>query len=251
MSEIIKFENVYFKHENNDSLVNFTYSLDQGENLVIFGPENSGLELIGAIIAGFIKDYQGSVTYKGREIKSLNYIDTYAIRKEIGYIQKDYGLISNMTVFENIALPLRYHSQLSGQEIDEIVNDYVKEMNLEHCKNLRPVYLRKSEILRTAYLRSIAFDPDLILVEHSLEGQCQLNAQTFLKNLKKESFSKSRSAIFITFYPRLFTDLGDKFIMLYDGHAVFNGNRSDFTSTENKYVRQYLESSLEGPMKIL
>ena len=251
MSEIIKFENVNYKHENNDFLLDFTFSLESGENLVIFGPENSGLELISAIIAGLIKDYQGIVRYKGREIKSLDYLDTYAVRKEIGYLQKDYGLISNMTVFENIALPLRYHSQLSGREIDKVVNDYIKEMNLEHCRNLRPVNLKKSEKLKTAYLRSIAFDPDLILVEHSLEGQCQINAQTFLKNLKKESFSKSKSVIFITFYPRLFTDLGDKFLMLFNGEIVFNGNRSDFTSTDNEYVRQYLESNLEGPMKIL
>lgn len=250
IEEIIKFDHVNYTHVNNESLVDFSFSLCKGENLVIFGPESSGLELISSIIAGLTRDYQGSVFYKGREIKSLDYLDTYAIRKEIGYMQKDYGLISNMTVFENIALPLRYHSQLSGREIDNIINKYIKGMNLEHCRNLRPVNLKKSEILRTTYLRSIAFNPDLLLVEHSLEGQCQINAQTFLRSLKKESFSKSKSVIFITFYPRLFTDLGDKFIMLFDGKIVFNGNRQEFISTENEYVRQYLESRLEGPMNI-
>ncbi|MBN2038713.1 MAG: ATP-binding cassette domain-containing protein [Spirochaetes bacterium] len=250
-AEIIKFENVSYKLENSNALNDFSFTLNKGENLVIFGPENSGLEIICAITAGLIKVYQGSVNFKGREIKTLDYLDSYSVRKEIGYLQKDYGLISNMTVFENIALPLRYHSHLSGFEIDNLVNNLIEQMNLWHCKDLRPVNLRKSEVLRTAYLRAVSFDPELILVEHSLEGQCQINAQTFLRSLKKESFSGSKSVIFITYYPRLFTDLSDNFIMLFEGNTVFSGNRSDFISTDNEYVRQYLESSLEGPMKIL
>jgi phospholipid/cholesterol/gamma-HCH transport system ATP-binding protein len=250
VEKILKLENVSYKSEK-DILDNISFSLNTGENLVLFGPENSGIEIICSIISGLIKTYEGDVFYKGKSVKSFGYLETHNYRRQIGYLQRDYGLISNMTVFENISLPLKYHSDLSSDEIERITDESIREMNLVHCKNLRPVKLTRSEKLKTAYLRSIAFDPDLILIEHSLAGQCLINVQTFMRSLKKESHSKTRSLIFVTYDPMLFTDLSDKYIMFYNGNIVFKGSRKDLSLTDNQYLKQYLESSIEGPMEIM
>ncbi len=248
--ELLKLNNVSYKSER-VILNNISFSLRKGENLVIFGPENSGIEIICPIISGLTNKYDGEVLYKGRSVKSYDYLETHNYRRQIGYLQSDYGLISNMTVFENISLPLKYHSELSTTEIESITDHYIREMNLLHCKNLRQVDLTRSETLKTAYLRSIIFNPDMILVEHSLAGQCLINVQTFIRSLRKESFSNAKSVVFITFDPLLFTDLSDKFIMLYNGNLVFEGSRKDFSLTDNQYLQQYLKSSIDGPMEIM
>lgn len=248
---LLRLENVTYESETGESLRDVSFTLKKGEKLVIFGPERSGLESVCPIIAGLVKDYIGHVYYKEKSIKTFDYIEMHNYRKEIGYLQRDYGLINNMNVFENISLPLEYHSELTGDEIEKKVNGYIREMNLDNCRDLRPVNLTRSEKLKTAYLRSIVFNPDLILVEHSLASQCMLNIQTFLKNMINNSLTESKSVIFITYNPMQFFGFTDRYVMLYNGRVVFDGTKEDYFSGKNPYIYQYIESSLSGPMEIM
>jgi ABC-type transporter Mla maintaining outer membrane lipid asymmetry ATPase subunit MlaF len=160
-------------------------------------------------------------------------------------------LISNMSVLENISLPLKYHSNLSSFEIEEFVNKHIKGMGLTHCKNLRPVRLTRSERLKTAFLRSIILSPDLLLLEHPVDGQCLFNVQFFFEALKTALLKKLKSAIFITYNPKLFIDLADKFIMLDKGLIVYSGSRTDFLTIENQYLKQYFDLLSDGPMTVI
>ncbi|MFH0974992.1 MAG: ATP-binding cassette domain-containing protein [Spirochaetota bacterium] len=250
-TELLKIENLTYKSDKNDLLIDISFSVKKGENVVIFGPEDSGIEIICPMIAGLISGYQGDIFFKGKSIKSLNYIETHDYRKEMGYLQRDYGLISNMSVFENISLPLKYHSKLSSIEIEELVNNKIKAMNLEHCKNQRPVNLKRSEKLKTAFLRSIVLSPDLLLLEHSVESQCVFNIQSFFNALNVESLTGTKSFIFVTYDPKLFVNLANKFIMLYKGNIVFSGSRAEFASADTQYLQQYLYALSDGPMILL
>lgn len=249
--DILKLNNVSFKSGRDESIADISFSLKKGENIVLFGPEESGLNILCQLISGMEQDFSGDIFYKGRPIKSFQYLENHKYRKEIGYIQRNYGLISNMTVEENISLPLKYHSNLSTHEIKEIVSNYIKELELEHCAKFRPVNLLRSETLKAAYIRSIVLNPDLLLVENALEGQCMLNVQTFLDALKKKSLDEGISVVIVTYYPRLFAEFSNKFIMLYDGRIVFEGSREELLASENPYLKQYFSTSTIGPMKIL
>lgn len=248
---LLTLENVSFDQGRGKILRDISFSVKQGENIVIFGPEESGVHILCPVISGMEPGFNGEIYYKGKPIKNFDYIENHQYRKDLGYLQNNYGLINNMTVEENISLPLKYHSNLSTGEIRELVDHYINELHLNHCRNYRPVNLLRSEILKTAFIRSISLEPDILLVENALEGQCQINVQTFLDVLKKECLDKGTSAIIITYYPRLFADYSDRFAMLYNGEIVFTGNREDLFSSGNKYLQQFLNSSIEGPMEIL
>ncbi len=249
--ELLEFENISYSSEKYESLFNVSFSIKKGESAVIFGPEDSGIENICPIIAGLFEGYKGNVYYKGRDIRSLDYLEAHQYRKGLGYLQRDYGLISNMSVLENIALPLKYHSNLSTIEIEELVNKQIKGMGLNHCRNLRPVRLTRSERLKTAFLRSIILNPDLLLLEHPVDGQCFFNAQFFFQALKTALLTKSKSAIFVTYHPKLFIDLADRFIMLDKGLIVYSGSRADFSASDNQYLKQYFNLLPDGPMTVL
>lgn len=249
--ELLRFDNVSYISEGIDSLIDLSFQLQRGDNLVIFGPENSGVNLVSPLIAGLIDSFEGDIYYKGRSIKDFDYSVMLNYRKDLGYIQSNYGLINNMTVVENIALPLKYHSKLVSHEIDRVVSEFVKELNLGHCSNLRPVDLLRSETLKASYARAVALDPELLILEHALEGQCLLNVQTLLNSVKKRAALRNSSIIFITYEPERFLEYSDRFMMLHHGNVVFEGNRDEFTEAENRYLLQYLRSTVEGPMKIL
>jgi phospholipid/cholesterol/gamma-HCH transport system ATP-binding protein len=249
--ELLKLENITYKSEKYESLSNVSFSVKKGESVVIFGPEDSGIEILCPIIAGLINGYQGDILYKGKSVKSMDYLETHAYRKQLGYVQRDYGLISNMSVLENISLPLKYHSNLSSLEIEEFVDKHIKGMNLTHCRNRRPVNLTRSERLKTAFLRSIILSPDLLLLEHPIDGQCIFNVQAFFQALKTALLMKAKSAIFITYHPKLFIDLVDRFIMLNKGNIVYSGSRADFSLTHNHYLQQFLNNLPNGPMAVI
>jgi ABC-type transporter Mla maintaining outer membrane lipid asymmetry ATPase subunit MlaF len=249
--ELLRLENVSYISDNSESLIDISFSLKKGDNLVLFGPENSGIDIICYLIAGLEDQFDGDIFYKNRPIKNFDYIEMHEYRKGIGYLQRDYGLINNMSVEENISLPLKYHSRLSSKEIGTFVNNLIEELNLGHCRKLRPSDLLNSETLKTAYARSIALNPDMLMIEHALESQCLINTRTFLDNLKKRDINEGKTIIFITYEPEIYFDLADKFIMLYNGNIVFSGGKNDLAAQGNRYVEQYIKSSLTGPMRIL
>jgi phospholipid/cholesterol/gamma-HCH transport system ATP-binding protein len=249
--ERLRFDEVTCFGEHSVDLVDFSFTLNEGENVVIFGPENSGISLICPLIVRSIPDFEGTIYYRGQSIREFNYVELHNYRTQLGYLQAGYGLINNMTVEENILLPLRYHSNLSSAEAAQKVNELIKELRLEHCRNLRPVDLLKYEMLNTAYARAIALNPDIILLEHALETQCLINAQIYLASIRKRIFRQGCSVIVVTYEPERYSHFANSFIMLYKGNKVFEGDRDAFLSCQNPYLKQYMEASLEGPMKIV
>lgn len=249
--ERLRFDEVTCFGVNSISLIDFSFTLREGENLVIFGPENSGISLICPLVVGSIAHFEGAIYYRGQSIKDFNYVELHNYRTQLGYLQAGYGLINNMSVEENILLPLRYHSALSSEEAMQKVDELIKELRLEHCRNLRPVDLLKYETLNTAYARAIALNPDIILLEHALETQCLINAQIYLASIRKRIFRQGCSVIVVTYEPERYSHFADSFIMLYKGNKVFEGDREAFLEQKNPYLKQYMDASLEGPMKIV
>ena len=203
-NELLQVNNVSYDRSLFSSLRDVSFSVNKGESVVLFGPENSGLNMVPLIIAGIEENFSGTVFFKGQNVCTSDVIRKNTMRQQLVYLPRNYGLISNMSVEENIALPLRYHSQLSEDEVRARVDMLVDELQLDYCRDLRPVNLMQFEILKTAYARAIALDPDLLIVDHALEGQCLLNALTFMSQLKARCDNSSKTTVISTYEPERF-----------------------------------------------
>ncbi len=249
--EIVKLENVSLASAGKLVIDNLSISICLGDDIVFFGPENSGIDYICQLVVDAAGEFEGDVYYNGNPVKKFDEIEVHNFRKGFGYLQRSFGLINNMSVFENIALPLRYHSRLTTREVDEMVVSMIEYLKLEHCRSSRPVHLAASELLRTAFGRAIALDPDLLLIEHPLEGQCLINVQVFMAALQNRAFAPHKSVIIVTHRPELYIEMSERFVMLHEGKIVFDGSRDEFIRAENPYVAQYLGASIDGPMKMV
>ena len=251
MSGFLVVENVSYEAGGIKYLQDISFSVERGENVVFFGPENSGLHLLCSLLMGFINATEGDIRYNGSSINKLDYIGRHNYKKEIGYLHQNYGLISNMTAEENISLPLQYHSQMSNDEIRNYVKRILYDLNLESCKSFRPVDLSNSEILRTAYARATVLDPGLLLIEHAFEGQSPMNLLSFMDVLKKRLEKNDKAVLFITYQPEYFLDVADRFFMLFNGRMVFSGAPDEYLNSDNPYLNQYKNLTSEGPMVFL
>ncbi len=249
--EIVTLENVSYSSEGVRLINDVSISICLGEDIVFFGPENSGIDCICQLIVNAAGEFDGNIFFGGRPVKDFDEIEVHNFRKGFGYLQRNFGLINNMSVFENIALPLRYHSSLTSREVDERVESMIEYLKLEHCASRRPVHLSSSELLRTSYGRSIALDPDLLLIEHPLEEQCLLNVQVFMSALQNRAFAPHKSVIIVTYRPELYIEMAERFVMLHEGRIVFDGSPDDFARAENPYVRQFHQASIDGPMRMM
>jgi ABC-type transporter Mla maintaining outer membrane lipid asymmetry ATPase subunit MlaF len=244
-------QNVTYSENNIKYIDDITFSLEAGDHAVIFGPEGSGVTKLFDLIIQANPKYEGDIFYKGKSTKTLDYFGQLMHKRNIGYVHGDYGLLSNMTVEQNISLPLEYHSDLPASEIKENVEAIIYKLNLGHCKKLRPIDLTGSEILKTAFARAIVMDPDLLYIEHAFKSQCPLNIKPVTEFIFKRFERHDKSLILITYYPQDFIDISDSFIMFFNGKIVFSGMREDFLNSDNPYLMQYKNNSIEGPMVIL
>ncbi len=250
MQKLLALENIKFESDSYSKLNNISFSMDTGENIVLFGLENSGLENLFLIMTLIKKDFSGNIIFKNRLINEMNIVELNQTRKDMVYLQSSLGLIGNMNLEDNIALPLTYHSTMSDNEIAERVNQLLDEMHLQKFRKQMPTELRFSQLLSTAYARAIAMNPDLLLMEHPLENQSLMNVLPFMSSLKKRCYSDNKSVIIITYKPKYFLDYSRRFIMIHKGEVVFDGSGEELKSETNPFVRQYLKNSLEGPMDL-
>ena len=248
MDKLLIFDNVSCNDYGTPALQNLSFDINYGENVVIFGPEHSGNELLCPLIAGFIDITYGDIIYNGVSLKNMDYIGKLEHKKKVGYLHYSSGLISNMSVEQNISLPLQYHSKMSNTEITEHVNNLIKELRLEKYKGLRPFSLSRTERLKTAYARATVFDPDLLMIEHAFEGQSLIQLLPLFDLLTKREEQKDKSILFITFEPHNFIKMAHKFIMFFDNKIVFSGGPDEFLNSDNPYLRQYKDMSQDGPM---
>ena len=248
MDKLLIFDDVSCKDYGVDTLKNISLDIERGENVIIFGPENSGQQLLCPLIAGSAEILEGDIYYNDKSIKNLNFLDKIKYKKEIGYLSRVAGLFSNMTVEENISLPLQYHSHMTALEIKQYVEELMSELSLTTCKDKRPLDLSRAEVLKTAYARATVFDPDLVMIEHAFDGQSHLHLLSFFDVLSKRVERKEKAIIFVTFNPQSFLSIAHKLIMFYGNRIVFTGTPDEYLNTENPYVVQYRIMSKSGPM---
>jgi phospholipid/cholesterol/gamma-HCH transport system ATP-binding protein len=249
MVPLLEFNNV--SCDSDDVLENVSFAVYPGENAMFFGVEGSGLKIVTPLILSVEGLYDGDILYKGKVIRSLDYLGKLSYKNDIGYVHGDYGLISNMNVEQNISLRLEYYSEYSIADIREITERLMRELGIIDKRKARPVELTSSQIFRTAYGRAVAHDPDLLIIEHAFMGQSPLNIRSFMDVLKKRVENPDKSVIFVTYEPQKFVDFADTFHMLYRGRIVFTGTRQEFLESDNPYLVQYRNTSLQGPMDIL
>jgi phospholipid/cholesterol/gamma-HCH transport system ATP-binding protein len=246
-SPILSFKDV--SHEvDGDRLENFSFNLYHGQNVVFFGPEKCGKDLILPLATGKMHPKSGSVFFLSTDISKLSQTELYTLRKNFGYLLQNYGLINNLSVEANILLPLRYHEVKDEDEVKNTLNELLSFYHLKEKKDLRPFSLTESEKLRTSFLRALIINPRMIFIDSIENGQDPLKLSQFL-DLAKIYFAAHDTAYLVTTYHvEIFVNHVNDFCLLYEGKIVFHGNGDITESPENPYLKQYLARCANGPI---
>ena len=157
MSRAIELSDVVVELETEEQAAHISLAVDPGEFVVLLGPNRAGKSLILELCAGLVTPQRGRVRVLGEEWVELSDQGRVKLRTRIGTVLQLPGLLSNMTVFNNAALPLRYHrSTLSDRDIDRVVTGHLKALGLAQLRDRFPAQLNPGEIRCATIARAMA-----------------------------------------------------------------------------------------------
>ncbi len=166
--------------------------------VAVLGSDASGVDQLAAYALALQAPPAGRVLVHGRDLATLPYREALAARRAVGYLPADDGLLHNLTLSENVALPLRFGSRLTETQIRSRVGVILAQLRLADVGVRRPADATGEQRRRAALARALAFDPDLVLLEHPFDGLTDRDAAELLELARGgESAAGSRRTVFI------------------------------------------------------
>ena len=236
----IKVENLTKIFDGKKVLNNISFEVDEGSTLAIVGFSGSGKSTVLKIIAGLIKADEGKISLSSDEVALVFYYS---------------ALFDSLNIFDNISFALHERKDLrkkyNKEEIKKIVEEKLKVVGLEGIENKYPHELSGGMQKRVSFARAIVTNPNVILYDEPTAGLDPITStviENYINTLKREL---GVTSIIVTHQLSTIKNCADKVIMFYGGNIVFEGTPEEMMRSENPYAKQFINSSIEGPMQML
>ncbi len=220
---------------------------------VIMGLSGSGKSTIIKHIVGLLKPDEGSIMVDGIDVAKADEDQIFAVRKKVGFLFQSGALFDSMNVYENVAFPLREHTNLGEKVILKKVERALEMVGLKPNEVLRlfPDELSGGMRKRVGLARTVIMEPEIILYDEPTTGldpiTCDLISQMIL-HLQSEL---NVTSVLISHDIKESFKVGDYFAFLFEGKILEYGDRESFKKSSNPYVKQFLEGESQGPIKIV
>lgn len=227
-----------------------TLAVYEGETLVVFGESGSGKSTILKLILRLLVPDRGSIHVFGRDIVRMSYEEAAKIRRRIGMVFQYAALFDSLTVYENVAYPLREHGHRSEAEIEHTVREKLEFVDLDPDQVMTqlPGELSGGMRKRVGIARAIAADPEIVLYDEPTAGLDPVTSQRIFELLRDEQRASGATVIMVSSdLDRLLT-VTDRVGMLYKGRLIFDGTTEEAKASHEPRVRQFVHGLTEGPL---
>ena len=239
MSDVIEVKN--FMKRFGTKLVHkgVSFSVRRGECLGLIGGSGVGKSVICRSLIGLEKPDSGEVWIDGAEISKLNESELLPIRKKVAYVFQNGALFDSMSVYENLAYPLREHTKLKEPEIRKRIMDQLEEFGLQGNENVYPANLSGGMQKRVGLARAIIMEPDVVLYDEPTAGLDPYNTkriQEMILALK----AKGKSAVFVTHdMPSVFA-VCDRIALLLEGRIQAIGTLEELQAHKDNRIGRFM-----------
>ena len=249
MSDLVVVENVHFRFGTRSVLNGLSLTIPRGKLVAILGASGSGKSTLLRLIGGQLRPRRGRVVVDGQVVHELDSGALYALRKRIGYMFQAGGLFSDLTVFENVAFPMREHTGLSAPLIRELVLMKLHAVGLRGANQLTPSELSGGMARRVALARAIAIDPMLSMYDEPFAGLDPISINVIAKLIRVMNDAMGTTSIVVSYDVQESLKVADYVYVLGEGKVCGAGTPDDMRKSTDPFLRQFFDAQPDGPIQ--
>jgi phospholipid/cholesterol/gamma-HCH transport system ATP-binding protein len=221
-------------------------SFEQGKITGVMGPSGTGKTTLLKLIGGQLKPDEGTIFYQDQNIHALPQKALYQLRKSIGLLFQNSALFTNITTYENVAFPLREHTQLSEAFIKDLVLMKLEAVGLRGAQALMPSELSGGMARRAALARALAMDPTLMMYDEPFAGQDPISMGVIMKLIRILNQTLKMTTILVSHDVKEVFELADDVYILSDGKIIGHGRPDQLQQDKSPLVQQFIQGLPDG-----
>ena len=224
------------------NLQDVSFTAYEGETIAVVGESGAGKSTILKLILRLLVPDSGAVCIDGHDITDLSFEEALKVRQKMGMVFQGAALFDSMTVFENVAYPLREHTHMTEDEIEERVRQKLEFVDLDADRVMEqmPAELSGGMRKRVGIARGMANNPEIMLYDEPTSGLDPLTTGTITRLIRKLQLELGVTSIVVSHDMRSVFRMASKVALLHDRRIVFFGDREEMIASEDPYIREFL-----------
>jgi len=240
--QVIRFDNVTKSFDRQRVLDRVSFDVPRGEAYCIMGRSGTGKSVTLKLLLGLLKPDEGKIYVNDVEIEALDSAALVEVRKTMGFLFQYSALFDSLSVSENVAFPLRRHTRMSEAEIDASVRERLAEVGLEQELDKMPLDLSGGMRKRVGLARALALKPSILLVDEPSSGLDPITTREIDQLLVDLKSSGKTTMVVVTHNVPSARRIGDKLVILHEGHIVAQGTGQELDRSPDEIVQQFMSS---------
>ena len=249
MSEtLIDIQNVTFNREDRVIYDNISLTIPKGKVTAIMGPSGIGKTTLLRLIGGQLQPESGHIYFDGLDIPSLSRSELYDVRKRMSMLFQSGALFTDMSVYDNVAFPMREHTQLSETIIEKMVLMKLEAVGLRGARDLKPSELSGGMARRAALARAIALDPELILYDEPFAGQDPISMGVIVRLIRSLSDALGLTSVVVSHDVPEVMSIADYIYIIAEQKIIGQGTPEQIEQQQSPLVKQFVNGEADGPV---
>ncbi len=247
---LVALRHVHFGYDGGRKILDdVSLEVPRGKVTAIMGASGGGKTTVLRLIGGQQRAQQGQVLLGGQDVGPLPQQELYALRRRMGMLFQFGALFTDMSVFDNVAFPLREHARLSESMIRDIVLMKLHAVGLRGARDLMPSEISGGMARRVALARAIALDPELVMYDEPFAGLDPISLGTIARLIRRLNDSMGLTSIIVSHDLEETFHIADHLVILANGGIAAQGTPQEIRNSSDPLVHQFVHAEPEGPVR--
>ena len=248
MPNLVEIRDLHFSYDERSILSTLNMDFPRGKVIAVMGGSGSGKTTVLRLIGGQLQPQSGKVTVDGQIVNAMETKALYQMRRKMGMLFQHGALFTDMSVFDNVAFPLREHTNLPEELIRDLVLMKLHTVGLRNAAQLKPAEISGGMARRVALARTIALDPQLIMYDEPFAGLDPISMGMTANLIRKLNDALGSTTILVSHDVHESFLIADYVYFLSRGKVVAQGTPAEMMVSTDPYVKQFVNAEPDGPV---
>jgi phospholipid/cholesterol/gamma-HCH transport system ATP-binding protein len=222
--------------------------IPRGKVTAVMGPSGTGKTTLLRLVTGQVRADTGSIHVAGEDMRNLKRADLYGLRRRMGMLFQNGALLTDFSVFENVAFPIREHTDLPERLIRQLVLIKLEAVGLRGAADLMPSELSGGMGRRVALARAIVMDPEILIYDEPFVGLDPISMGVILRLIRRLNDTLGLTSIVVSHDVQEISTVSDNVFLLSAGKVVARGSPQELRANPSEVVRQFVGGLPDGPV---